>query len=133
LEEQTFVLPDSLRCGLLRQRQLVDVDAKVAGCLRDGVRLVWVFNPRENAVIAHTPERIARTSSPNSLTVVTSCPVSRWRWQICSRERSARFTLSAFSASPGHDRLIVYHLAANWRGAAHRRPDRLQRPLRGHH
>ena len=45
----------------------VDVDAKVAGCLRDGVRLVWVFNPREKAVIAHTPERIARLIVTESL------------------------------------------------------------------
>ena len=43
-----------------------DVDAKVAGYLRDGVRLVWVFNPREKAVNVHTPNgsiRLTRTDT----------------------------------------------------------------------
>jgi Uma2 family endonuclease len=41
-----------------------DVDAKVAGYLRDGVRLVWVFDPREKAVNVHTSSgsiRLTRT------------------------------------------------------------------------
>lgn len=44
-----------------------DVDAKVAGYLRDGVRMVWVFNPREKAVTAHTPEHSIRLTAADAL------------------------------------------------------------------
>lgn len=44
-----------------------DVDAKVAGYLRDGVRLVWVFNPREKAVMAHTPRGSIRLTVTDTL------------------------------------------------------------------
>ncbi len=44
-----------------------DVEAKVAQYLADGVRLVWVMNPRLKTVIAHTASRITRLTEADIL------------------------------------------------------------------
>jgi Uma2 family endonuclease len=44
-----------------------DVEAKVAGYLRDGVRLVWVFDPQEQAVNAHMPSGSVRLTRTDTL------------------------------------------------------------------
>ena len=45
-----------------------DVDAKVKRYLADGVRLVWVFNPRDKSINVHTPASINRLSESETLT-----------------------------------------------------------------
>lgn len=44
-----------------------DVDEKVDGYLRDGVRLVWVFNPRRKSVKVHTPSGITSLTITDTL------------------------------------------------------------------
>lgn len=67
-KSKPFVLVPDLCVEVVSANDMyADVDAKVAGYLRDGVRLVWVFNPREKAVITHTPQRITRLTEADSL------------------------------------------------------------------
>lgn len=46
----------------------LDVEDKVDGYLRDGVRLVWIMNPRQKAITARTPNAITRLTETNTLT-----------------------------------------------------------------
>ena len=45
----------------------IDVDAKVERYLADGVRVVWVFNPRQKSIAIHTPDSIRRLSEDDAL------------------------------------------------------------------
>ena len=45
----------------------VDVEYKVDGYLRDGVRLVWVMNPRQKVVTAHADNAITRLTEAQAL------------------------------------------------------------------
>lgn len=45
----------------------MDVADKVARYLSDGVRLVWVFNPRQKTVDTHTQESVAHLKENDSL------------------------------------------------------------------
>lgn len=44
-----------------------DVEAKVESYLSDGVRLVWVMNPRLKAITAHTSDTITRLTEDHML------------------------------------------------------------------
>jgi Uma2 family endonuclease len=66
--EKPFVLVPDLCVEVISTHDIyADVDAKVAGYLRDGVRLVWVFNPREKAVNVHTPSGSIRLTVADTL------------------------------------------------------------------
>ena len=45
----------------------IDVDAKVARYLEDGVRLIWVINPRLKSITVHTPTAISRLNEREML------------------------------------------------------------------
>ncbi|MEP7290369.1 MAG: Uma2 family endonuclease [Chloroflexota bacterium] len=45
----------------------IDVDAKVERYLEDGVRLIWVFNPRLSTITAHAPGSITRLTESEAL------------------------------------------------------------------
>ena len=45
----------------------LDVEDKVVGYLKDGVRLVWVFNPRQKVVTVRTPEKVVILAEADTL------------------------------------------------------------------
>lgn len=62
-----IIVPDLCVEVISANDSYVDVDAKVERYLNDGVRLVWVFNPRLKSITVHGQGRIIRLSENDTL------------------------------------------------------------------
>ncbi len=62
-----ILIPDLCVEVVSRTDSYSDVEAKVESYLADGVRLVWVMNPRLKAVTTHAPGRITRLIESDTL------------------------------------------------------------------
>ncbi len=62
-----IIIPDLCVEVISANDSYIDVDAKVERYLADGVRLVWVFNPRQKSIAIHTPDSIRRLSEDDAL------------------------------------------------------------------
>ncbi len=68
-KDKPFVLiPDLCVEVISASDTYVDVEDKVTEYLKDGVRLIWVFNPRSKTVTVHTPEKTANLKQNDTLT-----------------------------------------------------------------
>ena len=66
--DKPFVLVPDVCVEVISPTDIYDeVEAKVEGYLRDGVRLVWVFNPRRKTVKVHTPSGIISLTITDTL------------------------------------------------------------------
>jgi Uma2 family endonuclease len=45
----------------------LDVEDKVIGYLKDGVRMIWVFNPRQKIITVRTPEKVIILTEADTL------------------------------------------------------------------
>lgn len=62
-----ILIPDLCVEVISANDSYLDVDDKVARYLDDGVRLIWVFNPRQKSVTVHTRGQITRLSEDETL------------------------------------------------------------------
>jgi Uma2 family endonuclease len=74
-KEKPFILiPDVCVEVISANDNYLDVDDKVEGYLKDGVRLVLVINPRRKAIAVHTSEGIIRLTEADTLDGGTVLP-----------------------------------------------------------
>jgi len=67
-KDKPFILvPDVCVEVISATDSYVDVEAKVASYLRDGVRLVWVFNPRDKTIRVHSSNGIKPLTETDTL------------------------------------------------------------------